>query len=35
MLSDLLLLSIERDVPIDHNEVIDINKHMAKRRMLL
>ena len=34
-LSDLLLLSIERDIPIDYNEVIDIYKHMAKRRILL
>ena len=34
-LSDLMLLSIERDIPIDHNKVIDIYKQMAKRRISL
>lgn len=34
-LSDLMLISIERDIPIDNNEVIDIYKQMQKRRILL
>lgn len=34
-LSDLMLLSIERDIPIDQNKVIDIYKQMAKRRISL
>lgn len=29
-LSDLMLLSIERDIPIDQNKVIDIYKQIAK-----
>lgn len=34
-LSDLLLIAIERDIPVDHSEVINIFKHMAHRRLLL
>ena len=34
-LSDLMLLSIEGDISIDQNKVIDIYKQMAKRRILL
>ncbi|XP_019212484.1 zinc finger MYM-type protein 1 isoform X2 [Oreochromis niloticus] len=34
-LSDLLLLAIEKDVEINYNEVINIYKDMAPRRMLL
>ena len=34
-LSDLMLLSIEKDIPIDKEQVIDMFKHMANRRMLL
>lgn len=34
-LSDLLLLAIEKDIGINHSEVINIFKDMAPRRMLL
>ncbi len=34
-LSDLLLLSIERDIPINREEVIQIFKKTAERRILL
>jgi len=34
-LSDLLLLAIEKDIPINHNEVIDIYRDIAPRRLLL
>ena len=34
-LSDLLLLAIERDIEVNHSEVINIFKDMAPRRMLL
>ena len=33
-LSDLLLLAIEKDIPMDHNEVINIYENMAPRRPL-
>ncbi|QQP31572.1 Uncharacterized protein FKW44_025209 [Caligus rogercresseyi] len=34
-LSDLMLISIEQDLEINHREVIRIYKEMAPRRMLL
>uniref|UniRef100_A0A096LZI1 HAT C-terminal dimerisation domain-containing protein n=1 Tax=Poecilia formosa TaxID=48698 RepID=A0A096LZI1_POEFO len=34
-LSDLLLLAIEKDVPIIHSEVIDIFRDMTNRKLLL
>lgn len=34
-LSDLLLLAIEKDIQVNHSEVIRLFKDMAPRRMLL
>ncbi|KAK1879844.1 Pentatricopeptide repeat-containing protein [Dissostichus eleginoides] len=34
-LSDLLLLAIEKDIPVIHSEVINIYRDMAPRRLLL
>lgn len=34
-LSDLLLLAIEKDIPINDNDVIDIFRDMANRKLLL
>lgn len=34
-LSELLQLAIEKDIPINHNDAIDISKDMANRKLLL
>uniref|UniRef100_A0A669EY62 DUF4371 domain-containing protein n=1 Tax=Oreochromis niloticus TaxID=8128 RepID=A0A669EY62_ORENI len=34
-LSDLLLLAVEKDVPVNHSDVIDIFRDMANRKLLL
>lgn len=34
-LSDLLLLAVKKDVPVNHSDVIDIFRDMANRKLLL
>ncbi len=34
-LSELLLLAIEKDIPINENDVIDIFRDMTNRKLLL